>query len=92
MTPQSFWISYKACVLYCFTKRRHLNNYEKCFLFHLKSSFRSKDIQLFVFFPSFSTFSRFRGLDETGLIVMSRIGLHKLATGIFGITEKPLCV
>ena len=24
-------------------------NYEKCFLFHLKSSFRSRDIQIFVF-------------------------------------------
>ena len=26
-----------------------LKNYEKCFLFHLKSSFRSRDIQIFVF-------------------------------------------
>ena len=25
-------------------------NYEKCFLFHLKSSFRSRDIQIFVIF------------------------------------------
>ena len=24
---------------------------EKCFLFHLKSSFHSQDIQIFVFFP-----------------------------------------
>ena len=27
-------------------------NYEKCFLFHLKSSFRSRDIQIFVFSSS----------------------------------------
>ena len=32
-------------------------NYEKCFLFHLKSSFRSRDIQIFVFFSlPFHTF------------------------------------
>ena len=32
-----------------------LQNYEKCFLFHLKSSFHSRDIQFFVFlsFPLF---------------------------------------
>ena len=28
-----------------------LKNYEKCFLFHLKSSFRSRDIQIFAIFP-----------------------------------------
>ena len=27
-----------------------LKNYEKCFLFHLKSSFRFRDIQIFVIF------------------------------------------
>ena len=32
-----------------------LKNYEKCFLFHLKSSFRSRDIQIFVF-PAFPLF------------------------------------
>ena len=26
------------------------DNYEKCFLFHIKSSFRSRDIQIFVIF------------------------------------------
>ena len=30
-------------------KWKPLKNYEKCFLFHLKSSFRSRDIQFFVF-------------------------------------------
>ena len=33
---------------------------EKCFLFHLKSSFRSQDIQIFVIFPLPFTFSRFK--------------------------------
>ena len=33
------------------------SKYEKGFLFHLKSSFRSQDIQIFVFFPRpFHTF------------------------------------
>ena len=37
-----------------FTKRKHFKNYGKRFLFHLKSSFHSRDIQFFVFsFPSF---------------------------------------
>ena len=30
-------------------KWQPFKNYEKCFLFHLKSSFRSQDIQIFVF-------------------------------------------
>ena len=36
---------------YFFTKRRPFKNCEKCFLFHLKSFFRSRDIQIFVIFP-----------------------------------------
>ena len=35
-----------------FTKLQPFKNYEKCFLFHLKTSFRSRDIQIFVFPPS----------------------------------------
>ena len=36
---------------------RNNNNYEKYFLFHPKSSFRSQDIQIFVIFPlPFHTF------------------------------------
>ena len=41
---------FKACVryflwnFYFFTKWYPFKNYEKCFLFHLKSSFRSRDI------------------------------------------------
>ena len=47
----------KACVHYflsnfCFlTKWQSFKNYEKCFLFHLKSSFYSRDIQFFLIFP-----------------------------------------
>ena len=39
------------CPLLCpfFTKWKLLNNYEKCFLFHLKSSFCSRNIQICVF-------------------------------------------
>ena len=48
---------YKACVryflsnFYFFIKWHALKNYEKYFLFHLKSSFHSPDIQIFVYFP-----------------------------------------
>ena len=45
-----------AIFLY-FTKRMYLKNYGKCFLFHLMSSFRSRNIQVFViFFLSFHIF------------------------------------
>ena len=48
---------FKACVRYFssnfyFHQMIALQNYEKCFLFHLKSSFRSRDIQIFVFSSS----------------------------------------
>ena len=36
---------------YFFTKWWPLKNYERCFLFHLKSFFPSQDIQMFVIFP-----------------------------------------
>ena len=35
---------------YFFIKLQAFKNYEKCFLFHRKSSFRSQDIQMFVIF------------------------------------------
>ena len=53
--------NFKACICYFsfffffFTKWQCLNNYEKCFLFHLKSSFHCQDIQILVF-PSSSLF------------------------------------
>ena len=46
----------KACVcdflsnFYIFTKWQSFKNYEKCFLFHQKSSFRPRDIRIFVIF------------------------------------------
>ena len=49
-----------------------LQNYEKCFLFHLKSSFRSQDIQIFVFpsSPLFLPVSHcFRGWSKINLKV-----------------------
>ena len=39
---------------YFFTKWQPFKNYEKCFLFHLRSSFHSWDIQIFVFLTSLS--------------------------------------
>ena len=35
--------------IFIFTKWQPFQNYEKCFLFHLKSSFRSRYSQIFVF-------------------------------------------
>ena len=37
---------------------------EKCFLFHLKSSFRSQDSQIFVVFPVFPNFPDSKGQME----------------------------
>ena len=49
--------SFKACVRYFFLnlffiKWQSFKNYERYFLFHLKSSFHSQDIQIFLFPPS----------------------------------------
>ena len=42
---------------FIFSPNEPFKNYEKCFLFHLKSSFRSQDIQVFVIFSlPFHTF------------------------------------
>ena len=49
-------LAVQACVcyflshFYFFTKRQPFKDYEKCFLFHLKSSFSSQDIKIFVVF------------------------------------------
>ena len=46
-----------SAIFYFFTKWLPIKNYEKCFLFYLKNSFHSLDIQIFVFFPpAFNTF------------------------------------
>ena len=40
-----------------FTKRKHFKNYEEWFLFHLKRSFRSRDIHFFSQFFALSFYS-----------------------------------
>ena len=47
---------------------RNNNNYEKYFLFHPKSSFRSQDIQIFVIFSFLSTLSRFKRKNGSKII------------------------
>ena len=85
MRASVLWVSWKnncnglkASVRYFFIKFLfyfyliELQNYEKCSLFHLKSSFRSRDIQIFVFlsFPLFLPVSHcFRGCLKTSLRV-----------------------
>ena len=64
----------KACVLYFsyFIKRKHFQNNEKLFLFHLKRSFCSLDIHFFCnFFPFRSTVSRFKGQRVKGQIIVT---------------------
>ena len=64
----------KACVhyflsnFYFLTKWCPFKNYEKCFLFHLKISFRSRDIQFFVFL-SFPLFLPVEGWSKMNLKV-----------------------
>ena len=50
-----------------FTNRWPFKNYEKRFLFHLKSSFHSRDIQFFVVFSFLSTLSRFKRINGSGI-------------------------
>ena len=64
---------------------------EKCFLFHLKSSFRSRDIQIFVIFP-LSTLYRFKRTNGSGIIYDVLIALYKFAGVTFGITQEPLYI
>ena len=48
-----------------FDEQKVPKNYEKCFLFHLKSSYRFRDIQMFLFssFP-FTFFSRKESMKD----------------------------
>ena len=54
--PVYFFVNFKGCVRYIFasvffkSKREHLSNEEKCFLFHFKSSFRSQENQILEFY------------------------------------------
>ena len=57
-------------LFHIFYQWQSLNDYEKCFLFHLKSSFCSRDIQSFVFlFSALFPFFRhcFKVWSETNL-------------------------
>ena len=64
----------KACIRYfllifCFfTKLQPFEKYEKYLLFHLKSSFCSRDIQIFVIFSFLSTLSRLEKTNGSGII------------------------
>ena len=80
-----------ACVLYFlhFIERGHFKNIEKCFSFHLKSSFCSQYFQFFVIFCT--SFPHFKRSGETVIIVTLRIGFYELANVILGITQKPIC-
>ena len=53
-------VRYFLLIFYFFTKRWPFQNYEKYFLFHLKSSFRSWDIPIFQLFPFFYLLSRLK--------------------------------
>ena len=53
-----------SAICHFFTKSHPLNNYEKFFLFHLKNSFRSQDVQIFVFLSSLLFFLLAIGLED----------------------------
>ena len=47
------------------SKREHLSNYEKCFLFHFKSSFRSRENQILeVYIFKFYDVIKFLSINE----------------------------
>ena len=52
----------------CQTTDRACKTMKNVFLFHLKSSFRSRDIQIFVIFSLLSTLSRFKRANGIGII------------------------
>ena len=51
-----------------FTKWLPFKNFEECFLFHLKSSFYSRDIHFLVIFPFLSKLFRFKRTNASGII------------------------
>ena len=82
-------------LFFFFTKWLTFKNYEKCFLFHLKSSFRSCDISLFVFSSSllfFPVSHCFRGWSKKNLEVYDIIScLNKnLITHFVWYLEKEI--
>ena len=83
MCPTFFFIFYQEKAFQSIMKN--------AFYFIYKALFVLKLLKLLHYFPFQSTFSRFKGTYETGIIMASWIGLHKLANLSFSITQKPLC-
>ena len=93
---------FKACVcyflsnFYFFTKWQPFKNYEKCFLFYLKSSFHSSVIQIFVFSSShlfYSVSHCFRDSFKKNLKIDDVINcLNKNLTTNFVHLEKEIGV
>ena len=62
--------------------------------FFIWKTCNSRGIQFLVifFFFSFISNSRFKGSDETRIIMTSWTSLHLLGNVIFGLTQKPFCI
>ena len=54
--------------IFVFSPNDGFKIYEKCLLLHLKSSFRSRDIQIFAFLTFLSTLSRLKRTNGSGII------------------------
>ena len=54
--------------IFVFSPNDGFKIYEKCLLLHLKSSFRSPDIQIFAFLTFLSTLSRLKRTNGSGII------------------------
>ena len=62
------------------------------FFFIEKALFVLEIFHVLSFFPFFSTISRFKRTNGSGIIYVSWIGSHKFADLIFGITQKSLYI
>ena len=65
--------------IFIFSRNDNPSKTENCFLFHLKSSFLSRDIQIFVIFLFLSALSRHKRTNESGITYDVMIGLYKFA-------------
>lgn len=83
-----------SIVILCFTKRKHFENYEKRFLYYQESCSPSQNIHFFIIYSLHfhSAVHRFKRSDETGMIMILRMGLRKLGNVTFGKTQKPLSI
>ena len=90
---------FKACVHYYFikflffTKWQPFKNCEKCFLFHRNSSFRSRDIQIFVFLSS-PVSHCFRGWSKKNLkiyVVISCLNKNLMTHFVWYLEKKIRC-